>query len=170
MGADRGTIRLLVCGSPDRADDGVALRAVARLAPRVGDEGPIHLDVRRCGQLDVEQLLDVPAGTPVLIVDAAAGVPAGEVVTLNGDRLLARPRAAAPRSSHALPVDQVLGLARILADQPLDVTFVGVGGADFGLGGELSPAVRRALPEYVSAIEAAIEAAAVRSGSCALTS
>jgi hydrogenase maturation protease len=161
---DEGAIRVLVCGTPDRTDDGVALRAVAQLLPSLREEGSHDVDVRYCGQLDVEHLLDVPAGTPVLIVDAAAGVPAGQIVTLGFDELLAHPHGPSPRSSHALPIGQVLGIARVFADAPPEGEFVGLGGADFGLGEELSPEVERALPAFVGAIGRSIERLARTSG------
>jgi Ni,Fe-hydrogenase maturation factor len=77
-------------------------------------------------------------------------------VTITFDELLANPRGPAPRSSHALPIDQVLGLTRLLADAPVEGLFVGIGGEDFGLGEDLSPKVREALPAYARAIGAAI--------------
>ena len=157
MIADECTIRILVCGTPDRADDGVALCAVAQLLPSLSEEGRRDVDVRYCGQLDVEHLLEVPAGTPVLIVDAAAGVPAGEIVTVDLDELLAHQHGPAPRSSHALPIAQVLGIARVFAEAPLEGAFVGLGGADFGLGDMLSPKVEQALPKFVAAIGRSIE-------------
>jgi hydrogenase maturation protease len=157
MFADECTIRVLVCGTSDRADDGVAPRAVAQLLPSLREEGRYDVDVRYCGQLDVEHLLDVPAGTPVLIVDAASGVPAGEIVTRDLDALLDERPGPAPRSSHALPIGQVLGVARAFAEAPLQGAFVGIGGADFGLGDELSPQVERALPAFVTVIRDTIE-------------
>ena len=60
-------------------------------------------------------------------------------------------------SSHALPIDQVLGIARELVDGGIDGLFVGIGGADFGYGEALSPAVRAALPAFTEAISAAID-------------
>lgn len=157
MLADEGTIRILVCGTADRADDGVAPRAVAQLLPSLREEGRYDVDVRYCGQLDVEHLLDVPAGAPILLVDAAAGVPAGEIVTRDLDELLAERPGPGPRSSHALPISQVLGVARAFAEVPIRGAFVGVGGADFGLGEELSPEVECALPAFVASIRDAIE-------------
>ncbi len=161
---DECTIRVLVCGTSDRADDGVAPRAVAELLPSLREEGRYDVDVRYCGQLDVEHLLDVPAGTPVLIVDAASGVPAGEIVTRDLDALLADRPGPAPRSSHALPIGQVLGIAQAFAEAPMRGSFVGVGGADFGLGDELSPQVERALPAFVEAIRGSIERLARTTG------
>lgn len=157
MISDVGAVRVLVCGTPDRADDGVALHAIGRLLPSLREQGHMDVDVRYCGQLDVDHLLDVPAGTPVLIVDAAAGVPAGQVVTLDLDELLADRSVPAPRSSHALPIAQVLGIANVLGDAPVEGMFVGMGGAEFGLGDELSGEVEHALPVFVAAIGHGIE-------------
>jgi hydrogenase maturation protease len=133
---------LLACGNLDRRDDGVALRATAGL-PAVA-----------CGQLEIDDLLAAPQGHTIVICDAAAGVPAGHVMTLTFDELLANPAGPAPHSSHALPIAQVIGVARALSTAPIDGVFVGVGGADFGFGEGLSAAVEDALPHFRAAIEA----------------
>lgn len=132
---------LLACGNPDRRDDGAALVATRGLG------------ATSCGQLDIDHLLAAPAGAPIVICDAAAGVAPGRVVTLTFDELLANPRGPAPHSSHALPIDQVIGVARALSSQPIDGIFVGIGGADFGFGQGLSLDVEAALPEFRAAIE-----------------
>jgi len=135
------TVWLLACGNADRRDDGAAL-----LATR-------GLPATQCGQLDIDHLLAAPAGVPIVICDAAAGVAPGVVVTKTFDELLANPRGPAPHSSHDLPIDQVIGVARALSTQPIDGLFVGIGGADFGYGRGLSPAVEAALPEFRAVIE-----------------
>ncbi len=132
---------LLCCGNPDRRDDGAAL-----LATR-------GLPATRCGQLEIDHLLAAPAGVPIVICDATVGVAPGRVVTLTFDELLANPRGPSPHSSHALPIDQVIGVARALSPQPIDGLFVGIGGADFGFGQGLSPSVEAALPQFRAAIE-----------------
>jgi len=132
---------LLSCGNLDRRDDGAALVATR------------GLPATECGQLDIDHLLAAPAGVPIVICDAAAGVAPGVVVTKTFDELLANPRAIAPHSSHALPIDQVIGVARALSDGPINGVFVGIGGLDFGFGRGLSPAVEAALPEFRAAIE-----------------
>jgi hydrogenase maturation protease len=150
------TARLLVCGNLDRCDDGAAIVAAEALLPSLREQGRRRVDVRRCGQLDIEDLLDVPPDTPLLIVDTAVGVPAGTIVTRTFDQLVDQPHGPAPHSSHALPIAQVVGVARQLADVPIDGLFVGIGGADFGFGESLSAPVRAALPEFIAAIGAAI--------------
>ncbi|HLB43857.1 MAG TPA: hydrogenase maturation protease [Candidatus Limnocylindrales bacterium] len=150
-------VRLLVCGNVDRCDDGAAIWAAHELLADATAEYGLELDVHQCGQLDVVQVLDLGSGVPLVIIDCATGVDAGEVVTLPLDDLLAHPRGPSPHSSHALPIDQVLGVARQLSEAPIDGLFVGVGGADFGFGRTFSTPVRKALPAFIAAITAAIE-------------
>jgi hydrogenase maturation protease len=151
----RGSVRLLVCGNPHRRDDGAALRAAALLVPSLRLRH-CPIEAVRCGQLDVDHLLSVPPGMPVVLLDAAVGVPPGSIVVRSLDELIDQPGGAAPHSSHALPINQVLGMANVLADQPLRGVFVGIGGADFGYGDALSPAVQASLPAYRDAITAEV--------------
>jgi hydrogenase maturation protease len=134
---------LLACGNRDRRDDGAALAATTGLGATA------------CGQLDIDDLLAAPAGRPIVICDAAAGVAPGRVVTLSFDELLTNPRGPSPHSSHALPIDQVIGVARAVAGRPIDGVFVGIGGADFGFGDGLSVQVAAGLPAFRAAIESA---------------
>jgi hydrogenase maturation protease len=154
-------VRVLVCGNLDRCDDGAAIWAAAALAPVDGSQDGRPVDIQHVGQLDVVQMLDLGAGVPLVIIDTTVGVAAGEIVTVPLDRLLVQPRGPAPHSSHALPIDQVIGIARELSAAPIDGLFVGIGGADFGFGRFLSTPVRRALPDYIAAISAAIDQLAV---------
>lgn len=157
-------VRLLVCGNIDRCDDGAAIWAASALLPGLGGAENRLVESHQCGMLDVEQVLDLGDGAALVIIDCAIGVAAGEIVTVPFDELLAHPRGPAPHSSHALPIDQVLGVARELSDAPIDGLFVGIGGADFGFGRSLSTPVRRALPDFVSAINVAINRLAIQPG------
>jgi hydrogenase maturation protease len=148
--------RLLVCGNVDRCDDGAAIWAAGTLLPGLYKEGARNIDARRCGQLDIEHLLDAD-GAPLIIVDTAIGIAPGAVVTLTFDELVSGKRGPAPSSSHALPIDQVVGVARQLSDAPIDGLFVGIGGSGFGFGRSLSSSVRKALPEFIAAINTAID-------------
>lgn len=151
-------VRLLVCGSADRGDDGAALSAVAGLLSGLPPHLLQVLEVRRCEQLELEDLLDLPESTACVITDAVVGVPVGEVVTIPLPELPRRDAAAGPtpRSSHELPIGQLVALAQVMRDAPLTGTFVGIGGRSFGFGRALGRAVRAALPAYRSAIEAAL--------------
>lgn len=152
---------LLVCGEPARGDDSVAFEAVAALPAAVRD----RVDVVTCGQLEVGHLLDVPADVACIVVDAAVGVPPGEVVVLSLADVAARRGGGAPRSSHALAPDQVIALAATLRGTPPQGVFIGIGGADFALGADLSPAVRIGLPWLVEQLVAEIDRLAPALGS-----
>jgi hydrogenase maturation protease len=164
MSAVRPQIRLLVCGNLERCDDGAAIWAVGHLLPGTAlDELP-GVSVMRCEQLNVEDLIDGATGAPILIVDTAVGVPPGAIVTMTFDELLARPKSGAPHSSHALPIDQVIGISRQLSDSPVDGLFVGIGAANVGFGQALSRPVREQMGEFVVAIHKALMRLASCSG------
>jgi hydrogenase maturation protease len=145
-----------VCGTADRGDDGAALSAVAGLLPGLPAHLLSALDVRRCEQLQIEDLLDLPEETGCVIVDAVVGVGTGEVVTLPLDAFPGADRQAGitPRSSHTLPMGQLVELAAILRGRPVRGVFVGLGGRSFGYGRGLGRTVRAALPAFRAAIEA----------------
>ena len=152
------TIRLLVCGSADRGDDGAPLSAVAHLLPGLGPEIRERLEIRRCVQLDVSDIVDVPAGEACIVLDTVVGIEPGDVVTMSLPELAARAGTMAPRSSHALPIDQVLGIAEAVRGGLPPGAFVGVGGHWFGFGTLQSRVVRAALPRFQAAVADAIDA------------
>ncbi len=136
------------------------------------------------GQLDLLLLLDLPAEAPCVVVDAVAGLAPGEVwvrpLAALVDRAAADTgradaeragdargrgrgasgRALQPRSSHELPLEQVLALAATLRGAPPAGTFVGIGGSVWDVGTPLSWPVAAGLPAFAAAIAAAIEACA----------
>ena len=147
---------LVVCGEPERGDDAAGPIAVDGLPAEL----LARCEVRRGAALDVETLMDVPAGASCILVDAAVGILAGSVVVMPLEEL-ARPVAcpttdASPRSSHELPVEHVVGLVRVLRGRLPAGSFVGIGAATAALGAPLSPAVARALPGFREAIAAEI--------------
>lgn len=147
-------IRLLVCGTAERGDDGAALSAVAGLLPGL----PAHLlsaiDVRRCERLEVDDLVDVPAMAGCVIVDGVVGVPPGQTVTLALDELVAVDRIPfVPRSSHSMPLGRLVEVASLLRGSPVRGSFVGLGGRSFGYGRGLGRTVRAGVPLFRAAIE-----------------
>jgi hydrogenase maturation protease len=158
-------VRLLVCGNAERGDDGAALSAVAGLLSGLPPHLLAALEVRRCEQLDLEDLLDLPVGMACVLTDAVVGLPVGEIVTIPLAALPERDGQAAgptPRSSHVLPIGQLVAIAQIMREAPLAGSFVGIGGRSFAFGRALGRPVRAALPAFRSAIEAAlIDAATV---------
>jgi hydrogenase maturation protease len=149
------SLRLLVCGNADRGDDGAPLCAVAHILPGLDLPTRQRLEVRRCAQLDATDLIDVSEAEACLIVDTVVGVEPGEVVDLSLEELATR-ATIAPRSSHALPIAQVLGIAREIRGGLPVGQFVGIGGKWFGFGDVRSRALRAGMPAYERAIASAI--------------
>jgi hydrogenase maturation protease len=156
MNAPAPAVRLLVCGNADRGDDGAPLCAVAHVLPQLAPDVGRQLEVRRCSQLDPTDLIDVPAGEACLILDTVVGVEPGEVVELTFEELN-RLATIVPRSSHAMPIAQVLGIADAIRGGLPAGRFVGIGGKWFGFGEVRSRALRDGMPGYERAIAAAID-------------
>jgi hydrogenase maturation protease len=161
MNAPAPAVRLLVCGNADRGDDGAALSAVAHVLPRLEPCLRQQLEVRRCPQLDATDLIDVRAEEACVVIDTVVGVEPGEVVELSLDEL-AMQAAVLPRSSHALPIGQVLGIAAAVRGSLPRGTFIGIGGKWFGFGELRSRALRDGMPAFERALEAEIEELADR--------
>jgi hydrogenase maturation protease len=145
-------VEILACGAPDRGDDAVGLVVAEALRTSM----PAGARVRVVGQLDVDDLLAVPAGGAVIVVDAATGVRGGHIVELPLSGLIGRDDRLRPRSSHALEFREVIGVADMIRGHPLDGRIVAVGGVRFSLGAGLSPSVVRAVPRMVAAIRDAV--------------
>ena len=153
-------VPVFVCGEPARGDDAAGFAVVELLpAATLG-----RVEVVRAGQLDVGLLLDLPAGSACIVVDAVAGIRPGELFVRPLAEIVgaARDRATAGatpglRSSHELPLEQVLALAALLRAAPPAGTFVGIGGESFDVGTDLTPAVRAALPDLAAAIAAEVD-------------
>jgi hydrogenase maturation protease len=131
------SVRVLACGAIDRGDDGAALRAVRALTQVVRREASIE----EVGYLSPELLIGDPPTTRRLVLDCVAGLPCGEILDLPLADLPALEAQMGTTSSHALAPGAAVALAALLgAVRPSD-RFLGIGGASFAVGGELSPAV-----------------------------
>lgn len=146
------SIRLLVCGNGDRGDDGAALAAVAGVLPTLPRSVLDRVEVRRCPQLDVTDLADLPEGVSAVVVDTAVGIAPGQVVVLPLDRVAHDGGGPVPFSSHALPPQATLRLAADLRGSTPAGSFVGIGGRSFAFGRPLSAAVRAAMPRFRGAL------------------
>ncbi len=164
MTARTPDLRVLVCGASDRGDDGAALAAISHALPALSEAVRARIEVRRCRQLDVTDLIDVGAGESCVVVDTVVGVEPGQIVAMPLEELARRPAGVAPRSSHALSVDDALLIAEAVRGSLPPGMFVGIGGKWFGYGERFSRAVRAGLPAFSRAIEQSIvELLAVRS-------
>jgi hydrogenase maturation protease len=155
-------VRLIVLGSVDHGDDVLGPLAVAQLPPSVW---PL-VDVRVRGTLDVVDLAEVEAGGACLVVDAARGLPAGEVRFIPFTTFLGRRRTALPepRSSHELPAREVVRLAAVMRGRLPRGGFLVAGGSAFGLGELPSREVALAIPRLVEAITAMVHSLRSRRG------
>jgi hydrogenase maturation protease len=148
------SVRLLICGAADRGDDGAALTAIARLLPTLDPATLERLEVRRCLQLDPLDLIDVAPDQACLVIDTVVGIVPGSVIAVPLEELCSRGAAGTPRSSHALPIEQVLGIAAAIRGGLPTGTFVGIGGKWFGFGARHSRAVTAGMSELQATIEA----------------
>jgi hydrogenase maturation protease len=146
-------VDVLVCGSPERGDDGAALAALARLVAIL----PADVRVRVVGRLEVDHLLAVPLQAGVVVVDTATGVDPGRIVRLPLRGLVGRETGLRLRSSYALAVPEVIGLAEMMHRRPLVGAVVAIGGLEFGLGDAFSWPVSTALRAFGEAIVGAID-------------
>jgi len=151
-------VRLLVCGNTERGDDGAARVAVTGLLPGLPARLLADLDVRPCESLQLEDLLELPADCACVIVDAALGVIPGMVVTIALTDVPARDARTGPvaRSSHVLPIGQIVAMAEVMRGRRIDGYLVAIGGDTFGFGPGLGQHVRAGLPAFEAAIEAAL--------------
>lgn len=143
---------VFACGEPLRGDDGAARLAVASLPPRARLAATVHL----IGQLELDVVVAVAPGTPMIVVDTVVGVDPGRIVLLDLADLERRATEIRPRSTHQLPLYEVLGLAEALG-HPVTGVFLGVGGQSFEPGSPISPEVSRALPALRAAVAEEIE-------------
>jgi hydrogenase maturation protease len=147
-------VRLIVLGAADRGDDALGPLAVAGLPPDIWS----LVDVRICASLDLIDLIDVPDGGACLVVDAARGLAPGTLRFIPFDRFLRR-RAndlPDPRSSHELPVPELVRLVNVIRKGLPRGGFLVAGGSRFGLGELPSREVAQAIPMMAAAIEAAV--------------
>jgi hydrogenase maturation protease len=153
----RGTLVIGV-GNRYRRDDGAGLAAAARLAEAAGAR------VVLCDGIgDGTALLDIWQNSEtVILIDAVrSGAPAGTIHRRDAGGadgsggIGAMPDAGAgaafrgPQSTHGLGVAEAIALGRLLHRLPRRLVILGVEGARFDAGEELSPAVGRAVDAVV---------------------
>ena len=116
------------------------------------------LEVRRSEQLELEDLIELPGEMACVVVDTAVGLVPGAVVTIALTEVPGHDAATGPaaRSSHILPIGQVIAIAELMRGCPLDGSLVAIGGEAFGFGPGLGRQVLAALPAFRAAIEAAL--------------
>jgi hydrogenase maturation protease len=150
------SLRILVCGDADRGDNGAPLIVISRLLPSLPRIILDQVEIRRREQLEVDDLIDLDRDEACLIVDTAAGVEPGEVVTVSLEEMAAGDSGPIPRSAHVVRFDAGIRLASAARGGTPAGSFVGIGGRSFGFGVPLSVPVRTALPVFSAAVAAEI--------------
>lgn len=148
--AATGGVLVVGYGNELRSDDGIGPAVVAHLArdPRFRD-----VDVRAAHQLTPELALDASGAALLVLVDAAADAPAGEVAV----RRLDPGAAAGDVMTHHVDPAGLVGPARELWGAAPPVVVISVGVASLDVGERLSSAVEAAIPRVADAIVAVIE-------------
>jgi hypothetical protein len=147
------TVEVLACGAADRGDDGASIAALATLAAGL----PTDVEVRLIGRLDIDDLLEVPVGAGVVVVDTVTGVDPGWAVQIPFAGLTGRESGVVLRSSSSLSIPGTVGLASMIHGRPMVGLVVAIGGVSFGLGDAMSWPVIAGMATFRLAIVDAIE-------------
>lgn len=140
---------VLALGSECNGDDAAALIAAETLATRTP-----WAEIRPAGRPGPTLLLLLDPQRPTLLLDATrSGNTPGTILVLPLSELAERTEARRTTSSHGFGPAESLELGRSLGRKMPPGFFVGVEGAGFQVGDDLSEAVRMALPEFVEQAE-----------------
>ena len=147
-------VRVIVLGNRHAGDDGAALRAAEIL------DGALDRARVICAGRPGAGLLDLLEGkAPVVLVDVTrSGSAPGTIHRILLAELTEAALAGPNVSSHGFGPGQALQLGRVLGRPVPDGSFVGVEGACFDPGEDLSPEVAAAMPALVAAVREAITA------------
>lgn len=146
-------VELLACGSADRGDDGAPIMAMGSLGRGLADD----VAIRAIDRLDIDDLLAVPTGAGVVVIDTVQGIDPGWVIQIPFAGLVGRGSEMVLRSSRALAVPGTIGLASMIHGRPMAGIVVVIGGINFGFGDALSWPVVASLGTYRLSILDAIE-------------
>jgi hydrogenase maturation protease len=128
-------------GNPDRGDDAAGLE----LARRLGQHPPRGAEVRVCTG-GAFALLEAWRGSErAVLVDAAEGGGRPGAIHRFEAHRQALPAWLRHASTHSPGLAEAVELARSLGELPPEVVVYAIEGGAFGLGGPLSPPVRRAI-------------------------
>lgn len=136
------------CGNADRGDDAAGL-LVARRLRALGVEAQ-----EQSGEAAalLEAWKAVPAGRPVIVVDAAVtGSPPGSISFWDAAATHWSP-GALRCSTHALGVEEAIALGKALGVLPQPLLIYGIEGSNFAFGSGPSTEVLRAVEELANRI------------------
>lgn len=166
--------RLLVIGvgNPHRGDDAAGLEVARRLQERlagIGVGGDSETGAG-AGAVTTAATVDIATGEGVdlmsrwegadrvILVDAArSGAPAGTIHRFDARRETV-PSSFFRYSTHVFSVAEAIELARVLGTLPHELAVIGIEGAVFDAGGEISEAVESAVRSVVAELAETLDA------------
>jgi len=140
-------VLVIAWGNPLREDDAVAWRVLEGLRSLKPRPGLPPLKLRHAHQLAPEMAECVSQAQGVVFVDARRDGTPGEVRCEE-----IAPAAGSNPLAHSLSPQALLLYAEQLYGRAPKAVVLGVAGERFGMGEELSPVVRRALPRAIRAV------------------
>jgi hydrogenase maturation protease len=140
-------VLVVAWGNPLREDDAVAWHVVEGLRGLRPRPGLPLLRLRHAHQLAPEMADAVSRAAAVVFVDARADGDPGRV---RSERV--RPEAVTAPLAHSLEPQGLLLIAETVYGRAPRAVLVSVAGERFGVGEELSPRVRRAVPWAIRAV------------------
>jgi len=141
-------VLIIAYGNPLRSDDAMAWHAAAALEGKFPAE---EVEITCLQQLGPELAESASRAECVIFVDAATGPGAPGEIRINP--LSADETEEIPRFCHALPPAMVMSLAARLYDAHPRAISATIVGKEFDHGESLSPAVKAALPDFITRIE-----------------
>lgn len=152
----RPPVLVLGLGNSLLRDEGIGAHIIATLAENGVPPGVELADGGTAG-LDLAAL--ITGRDLVVVVDALIGPwEPGTVLRLEPEDLL--PSQGANISAHGPALPEALRLADFLGDPPSEVVVLGVVPADISWGDNLTPGIRRQVPEILNLVHAELERAA----------
>lgn len=141
--------RILALGNEAAGDDGAAIDAARQLESKC--------DVTIAGRPGSRLLDLLSSSRPTVLIDVVrSGQPPGTILRLPLSKIADASAHEAQMSSHGFGPSEVLRLGKALG-RPLPIgQFVGIEGADFGIGQPMSPGIAAAMDEFVDEIWSAV--------------
>ncbi len=150
----RKQICVLGLGNLMRTDDAVGMMAVRTLA--ADNDLSRAVECVEGGTLGLDLMHALTGITHLLALDAVdVGAEPGTLVRFGKHRLGEIPAA---KSAHLLGFADLMGVLRLLGDEPAEITLLGLQPESTGWGTELTTKIKQALPELLQASRRQIEA------------
>ena len=152
MSPDRKIV--LGLGNLLNKDEGLGVQAVKLLDAQLGPQDGVEL--LDGGVLGLSLLTMVEECSHLLILDAVdANRPEGSVIELARDQIPLY--TGIKLSQHQITFQEVLGLAKMRGNLPVNLHLIGIQPKDLSIGLDLSPEITQALPEVLRRAAAVLQ-------------